>query len=169
MEQNKTVFKTSTTRKIYFVRLIGRCIVLALAIGLYIFAPKQFSVAEGMAFFTCFSPLHLLWGIWIADMIIQLMPVKAHISIGSQKLFRALFIPIRKRINVANLKMYIRNTTYAAYKVMLIWIVLISIIICDIILIIVVIVVIIISLIIIWILNLIIIIILILFIISCYT
>lgn len=113
----------SQTRKIYFLRLIGRCIVFVIAIMLCIFAPEQFNVAEGMNFFKEFSLLHILWIIWMIDMILQLMPVKAHISIGSQKLFQSLFRPIKERINYENLKKYLQDTTKAAYKVMIIWVV----------------------------------------------
>ncbi|MBQ8808646.1 MAG: hypothetical protein IJZ81_05000 [Clostridia bacterium] len=50
--------------------------------------------------------------------------MKAHISIGSQKQFSVLFRPIKEKINYKNLKKYIIDTTKAAYKVMIIWIVL---------------------------------------------
>ena len=76
-----------------------------------------------MNFFERFSPLHLLWGIWVWDMVLQLIPVKAHISIGSQKQFSTLFRPIKEKINYNNLKKYIKDTTLAAYKVMVLWVV----------------------------------------------
>ena len=78
---------TSKTRKIYFLRLLGRIIVLALAILLYLFNKDEFEVAKKGNFFNGFSILHVLWGLWIWDMILQIIPVKAHISIGSQKVF----------------------------------------------------------------------------------
>lgn len=119
---------TSKTRKIYFLRLLGRIIVLALAILLYLFNKEEFEVAKKGNFFNGFSILHVLWGLWIWDMILQLIPVKAHISIGSQKVFSSLFRPIKEKINYKNLKKYIKDTTNSAYKVMLIWIVLNSVI-----------------------------------------
>ncbi len=112
----------SKTRKIYFFRLAGRCIVFLVMLFLFFFAKDSFSVVEGMGFFKRFSPLHLLWGLWVWDMILQLMPVKAHISIGSQKQFSALFRPIREKIHSQNLKQYIKDTTNAAYKVMILWV-----------------------------------------------
>lgn len=116
--------KTSSTRKIYFFRLAGRILVLFLTVLYYIFKREEFEIARGMRFFERFSPLHLLWGIWIFDMILQLLPVRAHISIGSQKVFRGLFVPIKEKINYENLKKYITDTTRAAYKVMIIWVLL---------------------------------------------
>ncbi len=116
--------KISDTRKIYFLRLAGRFIVLLLAVFLYLFKKDVFKVAEKGGFFSSFSILHILWGVWIWDMVMQLIPVKAHISIGSQKVFSSLFRPIKEKINYKNLKKYIKDTTKAAYKVMIIWILL---------------------------------------------
>ncbi len=114
----------SKIRKIYFIRLIGRCIICLTTIFLFAFKKDAFDVANGMNFFESFSPLHILWGIWLLDMLLQLIPVKAHISIGSQKVFSSVFKPIKEKINYENLKKHIKDTTFSAYKVMLIWIVL---------------------------------------------
>ena len=116
--------KTSKTREIYFLRLAGRIVVLLLVVLLYIFDKEEFNIADGWNFFNKFSVLHLLWLTWMVDMLLQLIPVRAHISIGSQKIFEALFRPIKEKINYQNLKNYIKDTTKAAYKVMVIWIML---------------------------------------------
>ena len=114
--------RLSKTRKIYFLRLWGRIVVLILAVLTYIFDREQFHIAEGVSFFKEPSLLHILWFIWMWDMFLQLMPVKAHVSIGSQKVFESLFKPIKEKINYQNLKQYVKDTTASAYKVMLIWI-----------------------------------------------
>ena len=121
MKNKRTMSKT---RSIYFLRLIGRIVIFFGVLLLYFFNRKQFCVATGVGFFKSFSPIHLLWGIWMLDMIFQLMPVKAHISIGSQKVFPSLFRPIKDRVNYKNLKQYIKQTTSSAYKVMIIWLLL---------------------------------------------
>lgn len=121
---NKKV-KMSKTRKIYFLRLVGRCIAFCLVILLYILRPTDFEVIKGLGFFRYFSPLHVLWLIWVLDMVLQLIPVKAHISIGSQKQFQALFKPIKEKVNYRNLKKYIIDTTADANKVLIMWIALI--------------------------------------------
>ncbi len=121
--KNKSV-GISKTRGIYFLRLWGRIVVLAIAVLLYFFDREQFDAAQKAKFFEGFSLLHILWIIWMWDMILQLMPVKAHISIGSQKVFSQLFRPIKEKINYKNLKAYIKDTTRAAYKVMIIWVIL---------------------------------------------
>ena len=120
--------RLSKTRKIYFLRLFGRAIVLLLAIMMYILKKSEFDILSGFNFFEKFSVLHILWGIWVYDMILQLIPVKAHISIGSQKVFSSLFRPIKEKINKENLKKYIIDTTKSAYKVMVIWVLLVAVI-----------------------------------------
>ncbi len=117
-------YKISKTRKIYFARLVCRIIVLFAGVLLYIFAKQQFNVLSGFDFFRKFSVLHILWVIWMWDMILQLIPVKAHISIGSQKIFSSLFRPIKEKINYKNLKKHIADTTKSAYKVMILWVLL---------------------------------------------
>lgn len=111
----------SKIRKIYFAKLVGRSVIFILCILLSIFYPSQFEVLEGAIFWKRFSLLHLLWIIWLADMIVQLIPVKAHISIGSQKQFLARFRPIAEKFNYQNLKNHVVFTTKAAYKVFIIW------------------------------------------------
>ncbi len=115
-------FQISKTRKVYFIRLIGRIFVFLFAIILYVFDKNGYDVANGWNFFYQVSYLHFLWLLWVCDMFLQLIPIKFHISIGSQKVFRSLFQPIKENVNQQKLKQYIKNTTASAYKVMLIWI-----------------------------------------------
>ena len=91
----------SKTRKIYFLRLIGRVIAFVIAVLCYISRKDVFAISEGMKFFSEFSILHLLWVVWICDMVTQLIPVKSHISIGSQKVFESLFKPIKEKAGTA--------------------------------------------------------------------
>lgn len=119
--KNIVINKTSKTRQIYFLRLFGRGIVFLFSILLYIFDKAEFEIVEGINFFSKFSILHILWGIWIYDMIIQLMPVRAHISIGSQKMFLKRFRPIKEKFNYKKLKNYVISTTKSAYKVFILW------------------------------------------------
>jgi len=111
----------SKIRKVYFLRLFGRCAILVGCILMYFFLPEEFNLIRGMNFFNRFSLLHLLWGLWLLDMISQLFPIKTKISLGSLKLFSQHFKPIRKKINYHALQTYIITTTKAAYKVLLLW------------------------------------------------
>lgn len=116
----------SPIRKVYIAKLIGRILVLVAAVAVYFLRPDWLDVLEGGRFFAKFSPLHVLWVIWVLDMLWQLMPVKNHIPLGSQKLFRQRFRPITEKINRQALKDYVVSTTKAAYKVMIVWTLLIG-------------------------------------------
>ncbi len=111
----------SDIRKAYFIRLFGRCIVFVLCALLWFFHPGEFEILYGMSFFEKISPLHLMWGLWMLDMLCQVVPLKRKIALGSQKLFRQRFKPIREKVNYKALRRYIVSTTKSAYKVMLLW------------------------------------------------
>jgi len=114
----------SRIRKVYFLRLIGRCAILAGCFLLYFLRPEEFDIILDLNFFKRFSIFHLLWGLWILDMVYQLFPIKKEISLGSLKLFQQHFKPIRDKINHHALQTYIITTTKSAYKVLLLWIIL---------------------------------------------
>ncbi|MCH5344334.1 MAG: hypothetical protein J1E64_09855 [Acetatifactor sp.] len=116
----------SDIRKLYIVRLMGRVVLLLLSVLLYVQRPELFAVLEGWSFFESFTVLHILWVIWMIDMFCQLVPIKAKISIGSQKHFRFRFQEVKDRIHYQALKEYIVSTTKRAYKVFLLWVVLIG-------------------------------------------
>ena len=118
---NTGKIKTSPTRRRYFVRLIGRIIVLLLCGIICFYRPQLFDVLDGDNFFDSISLFHLLWLIWVADMFLQIIPVKNKVALGSQKLFANRFRPIREKINYKALKEYVANTTKTAYKVFILW------------------------------------------------
>ena len=118
----------SPTRKRYIARLIGRIFVLVICSVICFVHPEYFDILPGMHFFDRFSLLHILWIIWVVDMILQIVPVKNQLPLGSQKLFANRFKPIRSKINSAALKSYIVTTTKAAYKVFILWCALIGVI-----------------------------------------
>lgn len=111
----------SKIRRNYFIRLIGRCIIFVVSILVFIFFPASFKVLDGLNFFKELSPFHLLWLIWMIDMILQIIPIKNEIPLGSQKLFANRFKPITEKINRKVLLNYITSTTLSAYKVFLLW------------------------------------------------
>lgn len=111
----------SPLRRVYLTRLIGRCAVLAAAILLYFHAPQMFQIIEGGSFFSQISIFHLLWLVWVVDMVQQLIPSRHFIALGSQKNFRAWFRPGREGSSSPALKAYIRSTTKSAYLVFLLW------------------------------------------------
>ena len=88
----------SETRKRYTVRLICRCVILIICLIASFKAPRLFRALDGNAFFDRFTLLHLLWIVWVIDMIQQIIPIKNKVALGSQKLFLNRFKPIRDRI-----------------------------------------------------------------------
>ena len=60
----------SATRKRYIARLVGRCAILLGCLILCVKDPVAFSVLNGRNFFREFSVLHLLWLVWMGDMLL---------------------------------------------------------------------------------------------------
>jgi len=85
------------------------------------FEPQNFEILERENFFKEFHILHILWFAWVCDMFLQIIPVKNKVALGSQKLFANRFKPLLEKINYKALKEYVITTTKAAYKVFLIW------------------------------------------------
>ena len=97
MSLNKLFSNMSDMRTRYAIRLVGRMIVLVIGLLFCIYDPAQFDVLQGTNFFRSFTWLHLLWGIWVIDMAAQLFPLKAQISLGSQKLWKMRFQPLKEK------------------------------------------------------------------------
>jgi hypothetical protein len=102
--------------------------VLMASAAALILAPEIFTVLEGMNFFREFSVLHLLWVIWVWDMIQQIIPTKNKLPIGSMKLFANRFRPAKEKIKDEALRTYIATATRAAYKVFALWLALLAVI-----------------------------------------
>lgn len=111
----------SRTRKRYVCRLIGRCVILLVCVYMSLFQRQYFSVLDGFNFFRQVSPLHLLWMVWVIDIVLQIIPIQNKVPLGSQKLFQNRFRPIRQKINYEALRNYIVTTTKMAYKVFVLW------------------------------------------------
>ena len=118
--------KLSMMRKNYIARLIGRCLVLILGIVLYCVKPAEFEIINDWNFFRRFSVLHLLWGVWMIDMLFQLMPMKGIVPLGSQKLFRTRFIPVKGEVDERKLREHIAKDTKKAYQIFIAWMTMIA-------------------------------------------
>ena len=111
--------KTSPMRKAYFLKFTGRCIVLVFCVALGVLRPQEFDILQD--FTGRFSILHALWFVWMADMLLQLVYVKNHVPLGSQKLFRQRYIPVKGGFDGNELREYIRKRTKSAYQVFIIY------------------------------------------------
>ena len=114
-------------RKVYMGRFAARCFAL-LGVTLLLFAaPEQFVVLQSGNFFRELSLLHLLWAVWLADMLAQLVPAtKAVVALGSQKSFRVHYRPAPLPITMQALKERMTRATKHAYIVFVIWAALIA-------------------------------------------
>ena len=111
----------SPLRRTFMLRLTGRCAILALCAALLALAPEQFDALRGMNFFRQPSALHLLWLLWMFNMIAQLMPGRPCAPLGSQKLFARRFRPAGLHFDAQALRRHIVETTKSAHLVMLLW------------------------------------------------
>jgi len=115
----RTGGKISPMRRTYLMKFIGRCLVLVFFGLLGIFRPETFDVLQD--FTGGFSVLHVLWLVWMVDMLLQLFYVKKHVPLGSQKLFRQRYIPVKGGFDAHALRDYIRGRTKSAYQIFLIY------------------------------------------------
>ena len=117
----RTNKKLSPVRRIYVIRLLGRSIIFLLCIFAAVFLPEQFIVLSGWRFFASFSVLHLLWFLWVVDMLLQILPVRNYLPLGAQKQFafryRKGFDSSKEDIRAHSIK-----ENKSAYGVMLLWI-----------------------------------------------
>ena len=118
--------KESYFYKLYIKRFICRIIILLLVIGMYIFYSDTFIVVKGFNFFKMLSPLHIIWCIWMFDMITQLLKVPRYWPVGSQKYMnysykKPLIIPYKDK-----LKKIMKDMNKDAISVAIAWILLVA-------------------------------------------
>ncbi len=117
----------SSMRKVYMGRFLSRCFALLAVTAMMVFTPRQFDVLEGVNFFRQLSLLHILWGVWLADMFAQIVPAtKAVVALGSQKSFKVHFRKALTPIAPAELHKRMSDATKRAYAVFVVWALLIA-------------------------------------------
>ena len=121
--KNKSKF-----RKSYRRRLIFRIIIFIIMIGIYIFYPNTYKVAKGLNFIKMFSPLHIIWLIWMIDMILQLCKVPKYWPLGSQKYLKHRYLPSLKEIDKKTVKEHMKRMTKDIIPIAITWLLLITII-----------------------------------------
>ncbi|MCR4909263.1 MAG: hypothetical protein K5985_10580 [Lachnospiraceae bacterium] len=122
----------SPLKKLYSLRLVFRIAVFILCLYPALTRPEFSDIMTGWNFFRSFSMLHLLWALWVWDMLCQLFPLTKHIALGSRKHFPGTFVPAEKlpetEAGQANagtyravLKKAAGRASRAALRVALIW------------------------------------------------
>ena len=61
--------RLSRLRCAYLARLAGRTAIFLLCAALCAVDPDALDILDGWSFFRRFSPLHLLWIVWMGDMV----------------------------------------------------------------------------------------------------
>ena len=82
-------------RRLYQGRFILRCAVLLISAALLLFAPGQYDIMHGFHIFDRFSFFHVMWLLWMFDMVMQLVPAGRYWPVGSQKFLKQTFQPLR--------------------------------------------------------------------------
>ncbi|HPF44245.1 MAG TPA: hypothetical protein PKV15_06055 [Syntrophomonadaceae bacterium] len=108
-------------RERYETRLVFRISVFILALVMYFVYPQSFKVMNGFNFLHQLSWLHLLWIIWVIDMIRQFIPKKGHLPLGSLKQFKQFYIPIRKLLDEKEILLAYKKNALDSLKVLVIW------------------------------------------------
>lgn len=116
--------KTKSVSKVrgnYIMRFIFRIFVFVFSVLLYLFYPQCFDVLEGMNFFRTFSPFHLLWGLWVYDMLMQIFPFRSGNALGSRKVFGYAFKNFSGAFSKEGLRLYMKRINKRAILVGLLW------------------------------------------------
>jgi hypothetical protein len=108
-------------RNRYLVRFGFRIAVLVGVLWIYMYSPNVFQEIEGWGFFQHFTLLHLLWLVWMADMIMQLIPLRHVLPLGSQKQFLQKFRPVIRHNHLEVLRQFINKSQYVVLKIAGVW------------------------------------------------
>lgn len=112
----------SAMRKVYMGRFVCRCLALLTVSVLMLAVPGQFDVLQGGGFWTAPSLLHILWLVWVGDMLAQLFPpTRSLLALGSLKSFRGFFRAAHLPVSPAELRRRMTGATRRAYGVLLLW------------------------------------------------
>ena len=105
----------------YRLRLAFRVLTAVATVWVLLADRTAFQVLTGWGFWQQLSPLHLLWVIWMGDMVLQLIPTRQVMALGSQKQFKQWYRPAAGWKREA-LDAYIQKSDQGAKKVLAAWV-----------------------------------------------
>lgn len=105
----------------YRLRLAFRVLTAVATVWVLLSDRTAFQVLTGWGFWQKLSPLHLLWIIWMGDMVLQLIPTRQVMALGSQKQFGCWYRPAGGW-REEELAAYIRRSDRGANKVLVSWV-----------------------------------------------
>lgn len=105
---------------IYMARLAGRVIIFVLVCLVYLFRKDWLTDILTQKFFLQFSPLHILWAILMAGMVIHLLP-KFRITMGGRKSRSYTYTEPEGGYDRLQLLEYVQKMNQRAWFVLLLW------------------------------------------------
>lgn len=105
----------------YRLRLAFRVLTAVVTMWVLLADRSAFRVLTGWGFWQRLSPLHLLWLIWMGDMVLQLIPTRQVMALGSQKQFGRWYRPAAGW-DAGALADYVRKSDRGANKVLVSWV-----------------------------------------------
>ena len=105
----------------YRLRLAFRVLTAVVTVWVLLADRSAFRVLTGWGFWQRLSPLHLLWLIWMGDMVLQLIPTRQVMALGSQKQFGRWYRPAAGW-DASALADYVRKSDRGANKVLVSWV-----------------------------------------------
>lgn len=105
----------------YRLRLAFRVLTAVVTVWVLLADRSAFRVLTGWGFWQKPSPLHLLWLIWMGDMVLQLIPTRQVMALGSQKQFGRWCRPAAGW-DAGALADYVRKSDRGANKVLVSWV-----------------------------------------------
>ena len=111
-------------RRKYLGRFFFRIAVLAAVSLLAVLEPEAFEAVEPGGFFSGFSWLHVLWVIWMGDMVLKLFPIPGTLALGAVKQLRQFYVPVQSPADSRRIRAYFSDQNRRALVVAGAWIVL---------------------------------------------
>lgn len=113
--------KRSRMFRRYMLRLAGRIIILLCIFYIYLFHRPQLEAFVDFRLLGPVTPLHLLWGILMAGMLLHLLP-RARITMGGRKSRAETYAAPPQGYDRLQLLEYVQLMNIRAWRVMLAWI-----------------------------------------------
>lgn len=110
----------------YQKRFAFRIFVLASVCLLYVLSPQSFAVLAPDHFFRSFSALHIIWLIWVRDIILQIVPDRGRLTLGSRKQFKINHARPLNGFDREKLQEYRARSSQAAWRVLAVWLAIIA-------------------------------------------
>lgn len=124
MGQKKAKKVLTKIKKLYYTRFAFRILVFLAAIAVYIWHPDAIDIMLGLNMFKTFNIMHAFLIIWIAEVVMQFIPMIGQFSIGSLKHFQRCMKPTIIKDELKHLKSILQKQIKAnvgALKVLVLW------------------------------------------------